>query len=297
MPSVQTRSLSRGSTGEAVEAAPPRALQRLRSILPASLHGRLHSARELARAHAEAEREPLPTAWPAFDRLLAGGLPRGRLVELHGGRSSGRFSAVLAALAAATGVGEAAALVDLGDGLDPAGAAAMGVDLARLLWLRPQSVRRALAAAEMLIGGGFPLVVVELGSPPLPGGRGAEPAWLRLARAAQAQGTALLVSSPYRVSGTAAAAVLAAGRARAAWQGEAAGPRLLQGISGRLSLEKRRAAPADAGVAAAFALAASPLAPASPAPPPARRERPAPQGAPERRRHEPPLPRLLAAAV
>ena len=135
---------------------------------------------------------------------------------------------------------------------------------------------------------------------PLPGGRGAEPAWLRLARAAQAQGTALLVSSPYRVSGTAAAAVLAAGRARAAWHGEAGGPRLLQGISCRLALAKRRGAAAEADAATAtFALAASPLAPGSPAPPPspARRERPAPQGAPERRRHEPPLPRLLAAAV
>ena len=274
--------------------APSSPLERLRAALPQPLRGRLVSARELGRARAESEREPLPTAWPAFDRLLAGGLPRGRLVELHGGRSSGRFSAVLAALAAATGVGESAALVDLGDGLDPAAAQVLGVDLERLLWLRPERVQRALAAAEMLIGGGFPLVVVERGNPPLPGGRGAEPAWLRLARAAQAQGTALLVSSPYRVSGTAAAAVLAAGRGRAAWHGVAGAPRLLQGISSRLVLAKRRgsATAAEAGfaAAAAFALAASPLSPQAPVP--------------ERRRPVRPIPpvsagqeRFLAAAV
>jgi hypothetical protein len=288
--------LPAGSRGEPTDRTlPSGVVERLRSALPPALRARVQSASERAPALAEAEREPLATAWPAFDRLLAGGLPRGRLVELHGGRSSGRFSAVLTALAAATGIGEAAALVDLGDGLDPATAAAAGVDLARLLWLRPEGVRRALAAAEMLIGGGFPLVVIELGSPPLPGGRGAEPAWLRLARAAQAQGTALLVSSPYRVSGTAAGAVLTAGRGRAAWHGEAGGPRLLQGVSCRLALAKRRGSGAKAPdvEADAFALAASPLAPASPAPPPspARRGRPVPRIAPERPE------RLLAAAV
>src|SRR4051812_30638031 len=96
-----------------VEAAPAgRSLKLLRAALPAGLAGRIGSARELARTIHEEEREPLPTALPAIDLLLAGGLPRGQLVELVGGRSSGRFSAVLAVLAAATGVGEAAGLVD-----------------------------------------------------------------------------------------------------------------------------------------------------------------------------------------
>ncbi|RPH52836.1 hypothetical protein EHM82_09085, partial [bacterium] len=95
------------------------ALHRLRATLPESFRSRIRSARELAREVREADEEetPLATAVPALDRLLAGGLPRGQLVELIGARSSGRFSALLAVLAAATGVGEAAALVDLGDGL------------------------------------------------------------------------------------------------------------------------------------------------------------------------------------
>jgi hypothetical protein len=191
-------------------------------------------------------RAPLKT-FPALDELLGGGLPRGKLVEMVGARSSGRFSALLAALAAATAAGEAAALVDLGDGLDPQGAAALGLDLRRLLWLRPTILKQALAAAEMLLGGGFPLVVLDLGNPPVRGGRGTEAGWLRLARAAQAQGAALLVASPYRVSGTAAAMVLQAARGRARWHGwqgrqgtSGAPPWLLDGLSCRMTLEKCR---------------------------------------------------------
>jgi RecA DNA recombination protein len=260
------------TTPEGEPSPPGRAFQLLRAALPAPLSGRIGSARELARAGREEEREPLPTALPALDLLLAGGLPRGQLVELVGGRSSGRFSAVLTLLAAATGVGEAAGLVDLGDHLDPATAAGMGVDLARLLWLRPRNLKQALAGAEMLLGSGFPLVVVELGFPPLAGGRGAEAAWLRLARAARAQGAALLVASPYRVSGTAAAAVLKAGKIGVRWQGSGAAPRLLDGLSSQLALEKRRGA--IPGQVEPFALTASPLrAPAQkPAPPAAARE-------------------------
>jgi hypothetical protein len=218
------------------------ALARVRALLPHSLGARLKSAGEMVRARQEEEAEdtPLPTAVAAIDRLLEGGLPRGQLVELIGGRSSGRFSTELAVLAAATAAGEAAALIDLGDGLDPEAAVAAGIDLERLLWVRPQTLRHALAAAEMLLGSGFPLVVLDLGYPPVRGGRGVEAAWLRLARAAQSHTSALLIGSPYRVSGTAAAVVLKAGRARVAWQGGGTAPWLLTGLSAHLSLEKHR---------------------------------------------------------
>src|SRR5688572_4904396 len=219
------------------------ALRRLRSVLPESFQRQVRSARELSREVREAREEKessLTTAVPALDRLLDGGLPRGQLVELVGPRTSGRFSTVLATLAASTSVGEAAALVDLGDALDPAAAAALGVDLRRLLWLRPIHLKQALAAAEMVLATGFPLVVMDLGLPPIRGGRGLEAAWLRLARAARANGAALLISSPYRVSGTAAGAVLKAERARAVWQGENGLSRILNGASSRLQLEKHR---------------------------------------------------------
>jgi hypothetical protein len=202
----------------------------------------LTRARDLRR---EPHQDLLPTTLAPLDRLLAGGLPRGRLVELNGRRSSGRFSVVLATLAAATGSGEAAALIDLGDGLDPQAAAEAGVDLIRLLWARPQRTQQALAGGEMLLHSGFPLVVIDLGNPPVPGGRGSEAGWMRLARAAEARGAALLVSSPYRVSGTAAATVVEARSARPRWNGVGASPRLLAALTPRLELKKLDGTPVE----------------------------------------------------
>ncbi len=252
------------------------ALRRLRSSLPAAFRSHLRSARELEREIRDAAGEgAFVTAVPALDRLLDGGLPRGQLVELVGGRTSGRFSTLLAVLAAATGVGEAAALVDLGDGLDPEAALALGADLERLLWLRPVTLKDAVAAAEMLLASGFPLVVLDLGQPPVRGGRGVEAAWLRLARAARAHDAALLVASPYRVSGTAAAVVLKAERARAAWQGQGASPRLLGGCSSRLVLEKRRGQLAGRAEELTLTAPGAPRPAAAPARPRVREERPA----------------------
>ena len=67
---------------------------------------------------------------------LTGGLPRGALSEITGPASSGRTGVMLAALAGATRREEACALVDASDNFDPASAAAAGVDLDRLLWVR-----------------------------------------------------------------------------------------------------------------------------------------------------------------
>ena len=244
----------RGKLSQAIDPRDP-----LSALAP--LIDRLRSAREVG------EVSPLVTSVPAVDALLAGGLPRGALVEMIGARSSGRFSTALAAIAAATAAGEAAALVDLGDGLDPEAAVALGADLRRLLWLRPSTLKQALAGAEILLGGGFPMVVLDLGNPPVRGGRGREAVWLRLARAAQAQGAALLVASPYRVSGTAAAVVLQAARGRARWQGAAGGPSwLLDGLSCQVTLEKCRGRRLPAG-SLGLELRLSPIVPAVPATP------------------------------
>ena len=97
-----------------------------------------------------------------------------------------------------------------------------------------------MISAEMLLAGGFPLVIVDLGNPPVPGGRGAEAAWMRLARAAQSHEAVLLVSSPYRASGTAAIGVVKATRGRPRWSGHDPACRLLLGLSSRLTREKLR---------------------------------------------------------
>ncbi|MGP0018339.1 MAG: hypothetical protein ACLPHP_07210 [Candidatus Sulfotelmatobacter sp.] len=79
--------------------------------------------------------EMVSSGVPAID-ALTGGLPRGCLTELCGPASSGRTTMLLAALAAATRRGEFCAVVDASDALDPQSAAAAGVDLERLLWVR-----------------------------------------------------------------------------------------------------------------------------------------------------------------
>src|SRR5260370_687387 len=134
----------------------------------------------------------------------------------------------------------------------------------------PSPCKRARRGAEILRGGGFPMVVLDLGTPPVRGGRGHEASWLRLARAAQAQGAALLVASPYRVSGTAAAVVLQAARGRARWQGAAGGPRLPLAGPPRPGAppERRRPAPSPGtpGLGVAARAPRSP-GPATPRPP------------------------------
>lgn len=63
-------------------------------------------------------------------------LPAGEVVEIVGEPSSGRTSLLVSWLRAVTGRGATAALVDADGVFDPASAAASGVDLGRLLWLR-----------------------------------------------------------------------------------------------------------------------------------------------------------------
>jgi len=177
----------------------------------------------------------------ASDRLLENlieQLPAQTLIEVVGRRSSGCFSIGLAAMASSTAVGENAAWVDLGDNLDPEAAAKAGVDLARVLWVRPRRVPEALAAAEMLLATGFRLVVADLGLA-FRGGRFIpDAAWVRLQRAARDRESTLLLLAPYRLSGIAADVVVSAHAAHPIWRGSGRAPRLLTGMASRLTLEK-----------------------------------------------------------
>jgi protein ImuA len=128
------------------------------------------------------------------DALPAGGFPRGALSELRGGPSSGK-TAVALSLVAGLGKEELAAFVDGTGELYPPAAAALGVDLGRLLLIRPggpaSGAAGALAgfwAAEALLGSGaFAAVIVDV---PLPVGmRGVEGLLRRLQTAAEKGGT------------------------------------------------------------------------------------------------------------
>jgi recombination protein RecA len=77
-----------------------------------------------------------PTGVPAVDALLEGGLPIGAMTEMVGPESSGRTSLALSFVAGLTRQGHVGAWIDVSNTLDPESAAAAGVDLARLLWVR-----------------------------------------------------------------------------------------------------------------------------------------------------------------
>jgi hypothetical protein len=150
-----------------------------------------------------------PSGHGALDARLGGGFPRGQLSELAGPRSSGRASLMLRMLASATARGELVALVDALDTLDVASAAAAGVDLDRLLWIRghvtvnpgpcrelnQRAMEQAVRALTLVLqAGNFGLVVFDVAEAPadlihrLP-----FTTWLRLQRMVEGSQTVCLL--------------------------------------------------------------------------------------------------------
>jgi len=95
--------------------------------------------------------EMVSSGIPQLDSLT-GGLARGCLTEICGSASSGRTSILLRVLAQATQRGEVCALIDASDAFHPASAAAAGVEMSRLLWVRCEEKyqsRKHLSAARL----------------------------------------------------------------------------------------------------------------------------------------------------
>jgi len=76
------------------------------------------------------------TGVAAVDKLLGGGLPIGAISEMTGPESSGHTSLALSFLARLTHEGRVCAWIDTCDALHVESAAASGIDLSRLLWVR-----------------------------------------------------------------------------------------------------------------------------------------------------------------
>jgi len=105
----------------------------------------------------------LRTGLSAFDALLGGGLPLGHGVELWGEAASGRTSLALRAIAAAHREGRLCAYVDGPAELYPPSAAALGVELSRLLVVRPKGPGQLLwTATQLLRSAAFACVVLDL---------------------------------------------------------------------------------------------------------------------------------------
>src|SRR5262245_25121377 len=91
--------------------------------------------------------ESVPTGIAPLDALISG-LPRGAISEIFGPASSGRTSAMVSILAEATACGEVCAIVDGNDAFDPKSAAAAGVELNRLLWIRCHKLDQVLKSTD-----------------------------------------------------------------------------------------------------------------------------------------------------
>jgi hypothetical protein len=201
------------------------------------------------------------------DELIQGGILRGRISEIISEPGAGKTS-LAAAFAAKITRQEAAAWIEASDNFDPGSIAAAGVELTRLLWVscresliagsssasgttgvssaeagvpsemfpggRAAPAKRrdhcCLKAAEwILAAGGFGLVIVDFGAtafqlPPSTA--------LRLARAAERSGAAVLVLAPHRMCGTFAALSFTLRRQCPSFsQQHPGGPRLFDGLT------------------------------------------------------------------
>jgi hypothetical protein len=181
-----------------------------------------------------------PTGWTSLDDELGGGLRRGQVSEIVGPRSSGRSVLLAAVAAAATGRGEVVALIDTHDRFDPAAAAARGVHLERLLWVRGTGQPdRALKAANLVLqAGGFGIVAFDVADV-----HGTElrqfphTTWMRLSRIIEGSTTVAIVVASQHVARSPGGVTIAleappaqkAGR----WSGTTARARRLDGLDVR----------------------------------------------------------------
>ncbi|MGD9904972.1 MAG: hypothetical protein AB7U83_16015 [Vicinamibacterales bacterium] len=175
----------------------------------------------------EASEPGVPFDIRPLDAYLQGGVPAGQLSEVVGPPSSGRTSVVWQWLAAATRRGDTAALVDTFDRFDPESAAACGIDLDRLLWVRGQAISktggavdpvwlpgvrtvegpgtmvertvdRAIKALNLVLQSGVcPVVVIDMADvPPTALRRIPYTTWLRLQRVIEGGDTTCVVLAP-----------------------------------------------------------------------------------------------------
>jgi len=168
-----------------------------------------------------------------LDTSLGGGLRRGHLSEITGAPSSGRTTVMTRALAAAAVRGEAVALVDACDTFDPASAAAQGLDLSRLLWVRESGdAPRALKAFSLVLqAGGFGLVVLDLADvAPQALRRFPWTTWMRIARILEGRDTVALLVGAERIARSAGGVTVALESSPARWHGASSRARLFTGV-------------------------------------------------------------------
>src|SRR6185436_7442840 len=146
--------------------------------------------------HEKLPAEVISTGIPEVDSFTLGGLPRGAITEIFGPASSGRTSFMFSALAHATRHEEVCALVDTDDSFDPKSAIRAEINCERLLWIRcANNLEHAFKATDLLLqGGGFGLVLLDLGDVPANSAKRIISSWwYRFRRTLEPTPTALVV--------------------------------------------------------------------------------------------------------
>lgn len=190
--------------------------------------------------HEQPATDLLPSCIPDFDTAF-GGIPRGCVTDIFGPVCSGRTSLMHSLMAEATAREEFCALVDASDAYDPASAAAAGVTLERLLWIRcAGNAEHALKATDLLLqAGGFGLVVMDLGDiAPQTARRISLASWYRLRRAVENTPTALVVIERAPLARVCAAMAVECARGRVRWSGAPGCSQLLRGVA--FAIERRK---------------------------------------------------------
>lgn len=166
-------------------------------------------------------RETLATGLASLDALIEG-FPRGAISEIIGPESSGRTTLIHSLLAASTSKFEICAYVDTSDSFDPVSAAAAGVALSQLVWIRcGNDAGHALKAADYLLhAGGFGAVVLDLCQvPPRISNRIPISYWYRFRRAIENTPTILALVEKEPLAKSCASLLLEMKRKKTVWTG------------------------------------------------------------------------------
>lgn len=177
--------------------------------------------------------EKAATGISEIDTLLDGGLPVGAISEITGPLSSGRTTIALSFLARRTRDGNVCAWIDASDALDPESAAANGISLKHLLWIRCREaliekpsltvhkthcsnkqvwtrLDQSIRATDLLLqAGGFASIVVDLADQAIEHCRRIPLAtWFRFRQAAYRTRCSLIVLGKTSYAQSSAAVVL-----------------------------------------------------------------------------------------
>ncbi len=225
-------------------------------------------------------REVVETGIAEVDELLQGGLPVGAISEVTGAVSSGRTSLGLTFVARRTAEGRVCAWVDASDAFDPESAAANGVALGQLLWVRCGNgqaespaknkparggmgqagvgqaglgmekrpwtrLDQALRATDLLLqAGGFAAIVLDLGDiAPAYGSRIPLATWFRFRQVADRARSSLVVLGKAAYAQSSAAVVLECAPPRLRTAGET----VLRGFTFTVRRGRERWAPVEIG--------------------------------------------------